>query len=29
MARPLAIDSLSLTGDGAALVTDAAGSIEP
>ena len=29
MARPLAIDSLSLTGGGVALVTDAAGSIEP
>jgi glycogen debranching enzyme len=29
MARPLAIDSLSLTGGGAALVTDAAGSIDP
>jgi glycogen debranching enzyme len=29
MARPLATDSISLTGAGAGLVTDAAGSIEP
>ena len=29
MSRPLPTDSLSLTGAGAALVTDAAGSIEP